>query len=353
MEGGRKLRFHWVQREVRLPLAAEFLIDQGHDAGKGGRRNGGSAKAADLNGSVAGYGHAIAVGHAGGIVAEVRANAGEQRNVGDIAHPVCGNTGAGLPGGLGVAGGAGGPAAIRVRTASRYATAGSAAAGPNRGTSVRWRVDVKAILAAVPRLLGDDLQQRSLRKHSRGCVPVSGQLAAEGIQVRIVAVVEIRAADRDVVRRRGKAVDAGALHCIFLSIEVIASSRAIVTGGNHDGNTLGGSLLPKVAQESVRGFKTPFAFSDTYAHYRSDVAIDGVFGGKKQPRFGIRIGGDDQIDGCVGRHCSGPLNVEIGFPGRIRGYDPRVVAVNDNAQVIRRQAEEGPKKVDLLNIDIG
>ena len=66
-----------------------------------------------------------------------------------------------------------------------------------------------------------------------------------------MAIVEIGAAHRDVIGRRGYAVHLQALIGNLLGIEVVAAGRAAVARRNEDRLALRGGLFPKRAPEGV------------------------------------------------------------------------------------------------------
>jgi len=89
MEGGGELRFQRIEDEIGLPLAAIFLVDQGHDASEAGRGGRGAADSIDLHGT-AGVGLAIAILITHGVVAVVGTVGREEGNVRDVANAVGG-----------------------------------------------------------------------------------------------------------------------------------------------------------------------------------------------------------------------------------------------------------------------
>ena len=76
--------------------------------------------------------------------------------------------------------------------------------------------------------------------------------------------------------------------------------------------------------------------------------------------FDGSVGGDDEIDGGVGRNGAGPLDIEIGFSGGVVGavgivdaVDAGIVAVDDDLGRIGGKAEEGAELIDEIDVDIG
>src|SRR5208283_4676661 len=125
------------------------------------------------------------------------------------------------------------------------------------------------------------------------------------------AVLEIRSAHRDVVRRRGQAVHRLAVHGIVGA--AVATGRAVVPGRHQDGLTLRRGLLPKTVDEWVGDAEGEFTCAEAHAYHRSHVSIDSMFGGENQAAFQGRVGSNHKIDGGIGRYRSGPLDIEIGL----------------------------------------
>ena len=229
VEGRWKLLGHWIQHIVGLPLWAILLIHQRHHAGKRGRRSRCSTHAVDLNDIAARRWLAVAILRANGIEAVVHSVRCKQRNVGQIAHVVCRHAGGYLPTGLCITRCARGPAIDR-RSGSRGAVAGAAASRRNRrcrvaavGVSLR---KVIAELAVVPWLLSQVPLKRRGRRGLRSYGPVGSKVRRGYIRGVPERVIEIRAAHRDVVGRRGKAVHGLPADCIVLGIVVVAARRA-------------------------------------------------------------------------------------------------------------------------------
>ena len=201
MPGGER-----IVHIIGLPgPTADALVDQSLYAGHGRGTGRGAPHAGDDNRSGRGQVCAGAVAGAGadGIKAVVIAIGGKQGEVGKVACVIGGNAGSGLPGRLGVA---------RCDAAGiERGAAGSSTASHDHFAGLVGRIATVIHIEAekvVPCLLGDGLLERDGGRVRGSGGPVGTQLRADGRgRAGVLAVIEIGAADGDVVRRGGDAVD--------------------------------------------------------------------------------------------------------------------------------------------------
>ena len=212
-----------IECEVGLALWPVFLVDEGHNAGHGGRR---SRSAADTHDPYALLvRNAIVRKGANGIEAIVRVVGGEQRNIGKVAYPVGGHATACLPGWLGIAARAGGERAAGGKDA-RSTTAGAAAAGNDRGVvrakhSSSRKVKAKGV---VPGLFRNRFEERVGWQRRWREVPEGRQLGVLcGSRAVEGAVEEVGAPDRYVPRCGGETAHAKPLLCDLRDVEVVAA----------------------------------------------------------------------------------------------------------------------------------
>ena len=237
---GSLLRRQIVKNVICVPQPrAGFLIDERHDSGKRRGRRRCSADADKAIGRQAAwqvsswlYSEGSEVGLAHDVKAVFESGARKQRNIGLVAHAILGHTGTGLPRRLAVASAAHGIAILRDATAGAAAAADDietastteAVACPLRGTGL------------IPGCLGDIAQSRSPCRWVVGGTPATRGGGR--------SLIEIRAADRDVVWSGCGAADCQSAGGCGRGVEVIAAGQAAVARRNHDGNALGRRLLP-------------------------------------------------------------------------------------------------------------
>lgn len=197
-----------VEGGIDVALAvAGLLVDQGDDAGEGGRCGGGAGKNVERL-------------RPGAVVARIDevtvVRGGVQGNVGNIALAVGGNAGRVLPGRLGMV------------------KAGAAAAGP------QFRAAIGGAL--VPDRFRDVGKRRT----------EIGVVGRRPVQRRVGGIGKLGAADAGAVDRRAEPVDAPAVRCRRRA-GAVAAGGAAVAGRDNDGHSLGDGLLPEVAVEVGAG----------------------------------------------------------------------------------------------------
>ena len=212
-----------IECEVGLALWPVFLVDEGHNAGHGGRR---SRSAADTHDPYALLvRNAIVRKGANGIEAIVRVVGGEQRNIGKVAYPVGGHATACLPGWLGIAASAGGERAAGGNDA-RSTTAGATAAGNDGGVARTKDSSSRKIKAkgVVPGLFRNRFEERVGWQHRWREVPEGRQLSVLcGSRAVEGAVEEVGAPDRYVPRSRRETVYRKPLLRDLRDVEVVAA----------------------------------------------------------------------------------------------------------------------------------
>ena len=174
-----------------------------------------------------------------------------------------------------------------------------------------------------------------------------------------MAVVKVGAADGDVVRSGGNAVDLESAVGDLLCVEVVAAGRAAVARRNEDRLALGGSLLPERAPEGIASLaQLHFALAVADADDSGLVVFHGAIGGQGEA-FGegcARRGVEHQRGAGRDRACN--LEVEIGFGGPVIlagvltvhhhlgqvGVEPEECLVGlDEAQVHIRCSDDGDR----------
>ena len=177
--------------------------------------------------------------------------------------------------------------------------------------------------ALVPGRLGDVALGRGLGGRVIGGVPEGGAA---------VGHVEVGAADGDIVRRAGEAVDGEAVAC-GLNACIVATSGARVSAGEKNGDALRGGLLPEGLVEGVAGgAEEELALTVAVAHDGGEVVVDDVEGGEVGALHDLGALGDDVVDGGAFGDCAGPLGVDVGF-AFVAG-DAGVGAVVDDVEVL-------------------
>lgn len=297
-----------VEGGVGVALAvAGLLVDQGDDAGEGGRCGGGAGEDVERL-------------RPGAVVARIDEVAvvrgGIQRNVGNVALAVGGDAGRVLPGRLGIV------------------EAGATTAGPQRRSAIGG--------ALVPDRF------RDVGKRRTGI----GVVGRRPVQRRVGGIGKLGAADAGAVDRRTEPVDAPAVRCRRRA-GAVAAGGAAVAGRDDDGHPLGDSLLPEVAVEVGAGAaEVRLALPVAEADDVGDVVADRVLGGKGDAvgRGGALRG--DELDRGGGRHGAGPFQVEIGF-AFVAADVARIGTVDDDLRRTGRQVHAAAKFLDIGDRDVG
>ncbi len=98
-----------------------------------------------------------------------------------------------------------------------------------------------------------------------------------------------------------------------MGVRVVAAGGAAVSRGNQDGDALCRSLLPRLLRNAFQRPCGAFASAEADAEHGRDIAVNSMFYGKNQAGLSSGVGGDDKIDGGIGRYGSGPFDIEIGL----------------------------------------
>ena len=190
-----------------------------------------------------------------------------------------------------------------------------------------------------------------------------GDVAEDGALVRDVVrgapvrrrrggVVELRAADADVVRRRSEAADRGA--AAGRVVAAVAAGRAAVARGDERGDALRGRLRPEIVVEVVlRRPHRRLALAEAGAHDLGDVVVDDVLRGEVDAVGGRGRLGDDELDGGVLGDGARPLHVEVRFALFAAAEVAGVGAIVDEDGVVGRQAEEAAEILHVAEGDVG
>ncbi len=146
---------------------------------------------------------------------------------------------------------------------------------------------------------------------------------------------------------------AGPLVAGFPADGVVATRRAVITGGDDHGDAFGGGLLPESIVEGVAGgTEHLLAAAIGVTEDRGNLIVDGVSGGEIDAAGGIGATGDDEINGCARGDGASPLDVEqrffrVGLIG-----DAGIWATEQEIRVVGFEPENLAELLDVGKLDL-
>src|ERR1700689_239758 len=127
----------------------------------------------------------------------------------------------------------------------------------------------------------------------------------------------------------------------------IAARRATIAGSENHCDPLGGSLLPERVEELIAGGSNPrFADAVTFANDRRNILVHSKLSGEIDTEGGIRRRRDDELHSGAFGDRAGPLDIQIRL-GLIARRDAGIGAVHDKNWILRREAEQALKRLDV------
>ena len=154
-----------------------------------------------------------------------------------------------------------------------------------------------------------------------------------------MAIVEIGAADRDVVRRGCDTVDLKPAVGDLLRVEVFASGRSAVARRHEHRLPLRGGLLPERAPEGVAALaQIPFALGVADADDAGLIVGHRAIGGQSEPVAQGRAGRGVKNHRGAGRNRVSGFDVEIRLGGR--AVFAGIGAVHHHLRQVGAQTEE-------------